>query len=77
MDIDFSLFPHMDCLRTEPSHYALCVEFFGSCKMADDGGMRKIWTGAHHGIEFTMGLGRFTPCRPLPAARISLEQSKP
>ena len=45
MDIDFSLFPHMECLRTEPSHDALCVEFFGSCKMADDGGIRTIWTG--------------------------------
>ncbi|WP_223420852.1 LLM class flavin-dependent oxidoreductase [Tateyamaria pelophila] len=58
--MDFSLFAHMERLSPDQSHAALYDEFIGLCKMADEGGMRAIWTGEHHGMEFTIAPNPFT-----------------
>lgn len=55
----FSLFAHMERLTPDQSHDALREEFLSLCKMADDGGMRAIWTGEHHGMEFTIAPNPF------------------
>lgn len=52
--MDFSLFAHMECLNANQAHEELYKDFVSLCKMADDGGMRAIWTGEHHGMEFTI-----------------------
>lgn len=52
--MEFSLFAHMERLSPEQSHAALYEDFLSLCKIADDGGMRAIWTGEHHGMEFTI-----------------------
>lgn len=43
--MEFSLFAHMERLTPEQPHAQLYEEFIALCKMADDGGMRAIWTG--------------------------------
>ena len=58
--MDFSLFAHMERLNPDQSHAELYDEFIGLCKMADEGGMRAIWTGEHHGMEFTIAPNPFT-----------------
>lgn len=58
--MDFSLFAHMERLSPDQSHSELYDEFIGLCKMADEGGMRAIWTGEHHGMEFTIAPNPFT-----------------
>ena len=58
--MEFSLFAHMERMDAEQSHQSLYDEFIGLCKMADDGGMRAIWTGEHHGMEFTIAPNPFT-----------------
>ena len=50
----FSLFAHMERLNPQQEHTALYEQFLTLCKMADDGGMHAIWTGEHHGMEFTI-----------------------
>jgi len=57
--MDFSLFAHMERLTPEQSHDELHSEFIELCKMADDGGMRAVWTGEHHGMEFTIAPNPF------------------
>jgi alkanesulfonate monooxygenase SsuD/methylene tetrahydromethanopterin reductase-like flavin-dependent oxidoreductase (luciferase family) len=57
--MDFSLFAHMERLNPEQSHETLYGEFIELCKMADDGGMRAVWTGEHHGMEFTIAPNPF------------------
>lgn len=52
--MDFSLFVHMERLTDEQSHQQLNEELIALCKMADEAGMRAIWTGEHHGMEFTI-----------------------
>jgi alkanesulfonate monooxygenase SsuD/methylene tetrahydromethanopterin reductase-like flavin-dependent oxidoreductase (luciferase family) len=52
--MEFSLFVHMERLTPEQSHQQLNEELIALCKMADDAGMRAIWTGEHHGMEFTI-----------------------
>lgn len=52
--MDFSLFAHMDRQTPEQSHETLYEEFIALCQLADQGGMRAIWTGEHHGMEFTI-----------------------
>ena len=52
--MDFSLFAHMERLAPDQPHSVLHQEFIALCKMADEGGMRAIWTGEHHGMEFTI-----------------------
>ena len=52
--MEFSLFAHMERMSPDQSHEDLNNEFIELCKMADDGGMRAIWTGEHHGMDFTI-----------------------
>lgn len=52
--MEFSLFAHMERLTPDQPHDALHNDFISLCKMADDGGMRAVWTGEHHGMEFTI-----------------------
>lgn len=58
--MDFSLFAHMERLTPEQPHDVLYQEFISLCQMADQGGMRAIWTGEHHGMEFTIAPNPFT-----------------
>ncbi len=57
--MDFSLFAHMERLTPEQDHSQLYEDFLSLCTMADDGGMRAIWTGEHHGMEFTIAPNPF------------------
>ena len=57
--MQFSLFAHMDRQNNKQTHTQLYEEFVTLCKMADDGGMKTIWTGEHHGMEFTIAPNPF------------------
>ena len=57
--MEFSLFAHMERLSADQPHEALYEEFVGLCQMADEGGMRAVWTGEHHGMEFTIAPNPF------------------
>ncbi|MEM6498526.1 MAG: LLM class flavin-dependent oxidoreductase, partial [Pseudomonadota bacterium] len=57
--MEFSLFAHMERLSPGQKHVALHQEFISLCQMADEGGMRAIWTGEHHGMEFTIAPNPF------------------
>lgn len=57
--MDFSLFAHMERTADDVPHAQLYEEFLGLCRMADDGGMRAIWTGEHHGMDFTIAPNPF------------------
>ncbi|MEQ8666723.1 MAG: LLM class flavin-dependent oxidoreductase [Rhodospirillales bacterium] len=57
--MDFSLFAHMERLTPDQSHEQLHEEFVELCKMADEAGMRAVWTGEHHGMEFTIAPNPF------------------
>lgn len=50
----FSLFAHMDRSDEDQSHAELYADFLELCRMADQGGMHAIWTGEHHGMDFTI-----------------------
>ncbi|MBL8791278.1 MAG: LLM class flavin-dependent oxidoreductase [Rhizobiales bacterium] len=50
----FSLFVHMERLGPEQKHAELYQEFIDLCEMADKGGFHAIWTGEHHGMDFTI-----------------------
>ncbi|MEO1639531.1 MAG: LLM class flavin-dependent oxidoreductase [Pseudomonadota bacterium] len=52
--MEFSLFVHMERLSADQPQERLQDEFIELCKMADDAGMRAIWTGEHHGMDFTI-----------------------
>lgn len=52
--MEFSLFAHMERLTPDQPHDQLYGEFLDLCTMADEGGMRALWTGEHHGMEFTI-----------------------
>lgn len=52
--MQFSLFAHMERITDDQSHEVLYEQFLDLCRMADEGGMRTIWTGEHHGMEFTI-----------------------
>jgi len=57
--MEFSLFAHMERLTPEQPQAQLYEEFIDLCKLADQGGMRAIWTGEHHGMEFTIAPNPF------------------
>ena len=57
--MDFSLFAHMERVDGTDSHETLYSDFIDLCKMADQGGMRAIWTGEHHGMDFTIAPNPF------------------
>ncbi len=49
-----SLFVHMERLSPETPQDQLYQEMVELCQMADDAGMHTIWTGEHHGMNFTI-----------------------
>lgn len=55
----FSLFVHMERLDASQDHKTLYEEFIKLCEIADKGGMHAIWTGEHHGMEFTIAPNPF------------------
>lgn len=55
----FSLFVHMERLNAEQTHESLYREFLELCEIADRGGMHAIWTGEHHGMDFTIAPNPF------------------
>ncbi len=55
----FSLFVHMERLDASQNHQTLYEEFIELCLMADRGGMSAIWTGEHHGMDFTIAPNPF------------------
>ena len=55
----FSLFVHMERLTPEQDQKSLYEEFCQLCEIADRGGMAAIWTGEHHGMEFTIAPNPF------------------
>jgi len=44
----------MERITANQEHSALREELIALSKMADDGGMRAVWTGEHHGMDFTI-----------------------
>ncbi|MDF2097442.1 LLM class flavin-dependent oxidoreductase [Aquibaculum arenosum] len=55
----FSLFVHMERLTPGQSQRQLYEEMLQLCAMADEGGMHAIWTGEHHGMNFTIAPNPF------------------
>src|SRR5437773_2204606 len=54
-----SLFVHMERLNAAQSHAELYREFIELCEMADAGGLHAVWTGEHHGMDFTIAPNPF------------------
>lgn len=50
----FSLFAHLERTDSTTPHTALYADFLRLARIADDGGMHAIWTGEHHGMDFTI-----------------------
>ena len=50
----FSLFVHMERVTPDEDQRQLYDEMIALCLMADAGGMHAIWTGEHHGMDFTI-----------------------
>jgi alkanesulfonate monooxygenase SsuD/methylene tetrahydromethanopterin reductase-like flavin-dependent oxidoreductase (luciferase family) len=57
--MDFSLFAHMERLSPDQNHASLRKELITLAQMADEGGMRAIWSGEHHGMDFTIAPNPF------------------
>jgi flavin-dependent trigonelline monooxygenase, oxygenase component len=57
--VKFSLFVHMERLDAGQSHESLYEEMIELCLMADRGGMVSVWTGEHHGMDFTIAPNPF------------------
>lgn len=55
----FSLFAHMERISEAEDQKQLYDEFIQLCKIADDGGMHAVWTGEHHGMNFTISPNPF------------------
>ena len=55
----FSLFAHMERLTPEQSQAELYDEFIRLAEIADKGGMHALWTGEHHGMDFTIAPNPF------------------
>ncbi|GAB5435806.1 LLM class flavin-dependent oxidoreductase [Falsiruegeria mediterranea] len=55
----FSLFAHMERISPEEDQKQLYDEFIELCKIADQGGMHAVWTGEHHGMNFTISPNPF------------------
>ena len=52
--VKFSMFAHMERANPGQSYTELYEDFVDLCVTADKGGFDKIWTGEHHGIDFTI-----------------------
>ncbi|OOR89622.1 monooxygenase [Moraxella caviae] len=50
----FSLFIHMERVSDAQTEKQLYDEMIELCQIADKGGMHAIWTGEHHGMNFTI-----------------------
>lgn len=55
----FSLFLHMERINASQTQQQLYDEFIELAEMADQGGMHAIWTGEHHGMNFTIAPNPF------------------
>jgi len=55
----FSLFAHMERISPDQDQQQLYAEFIELCKIADEGGMCAVWTGEHHGMNFTIAPNPF------------------
>lgn len=55
----FSLFAHMERLSPDQDQKQLYDEFVALAKLADAGGMHAVWTGEHHGMDFTVAPNPF------------------
>ena len=55
----FSLFAHMERVSPDQDQKQLYDEFVELCKIADRGGMHAVWTGEHHGMDFTISPNPF------------------
>ena len=55
----FSLFAHMERLSPDQDQKQLYDEFVELAKIADAGGMHAVWTGEHHGMDFTVAPNPF------------------
>ena len=55
----FSLLAHMESANEEHVQVKLYEEFLSLCDMADNGGMCTVWTGEHHGMNFTIAPNPF------------------
>lgn len=55
----FSLFAHMERNVAGTPHATLYEEFISLCELADQGGMCAVWTGEHHGMDFTIAPNPF------------------
>ena len=49
----------MERLTPQQSHTELYDEFIALAEIADQGGMHALWTGEHHGMEFTIAPNPF------------------
>ncbi len=50
----FSLFAHMERSSPEDTYEKIYRDFIELCQLADNGGFATIWTGEHHGMDFTI-----------------------
>ncbi len=50
----FSLFIHMERVDAAEDQRQLYAEMIELCEIADRGGFHAIWTGEHHGMNFTI-----------------------
>lgn len=55
----FSLFLHMERVSAADDQQALYEQMIELCRIADEGGMHAIWTGEHHGMNFTIAPNPF------------------
>ena len=55
----FSLFVHMERISPDQDQRALYDDFIALSKIADEGGMHAVWTGEHHGMDFTIAPNPF------------------
>ncbi len=55
----FSLFSHMVRVSDDQTQQQLYDEFLSLADMADKGGMCTVWTGEHHGMNFTIAPNPF------------------
>ncbi|KOC90282.1 LLM class flavin-dependent oxidoreductase [Winslowiella iniecta] len=54
-----SLFLHMERVSADDSQEKLYEEMMTLCEIADKGGLHTIWTGEHHGMNFTIAPNPF------------------
>lgn len=55
----FSLFIHMERVSADQDQTRLYEDMLELCRIADRGGMHAIWTGEHHGMNFTISPNPF------------------